>query len=91
MALDFPDRPNCNTEELRQDVVDLVSQLQTRTITATVGASETVIAHGLGQTPASVSVLPHADRRVWRVRASDRQYLYLQASASAECTITVSL
>lgn len=87
----FPDRPNCSTEDLRRDVRDTVEKLGRAPIVATIGTSATAIAHGLGEVPTIVSVLPHADANVWRAVAADKKFIYLQASTAVECTIRIAV
>jgi hypothetical protein len=55
----------------------------------TIGITETTVAHGLGYTPTEISIVPRADARVWRSNAPDATNLYLTASASVSCDITV--
>lgn len=60
-----------------------------KTLTATIEATQTTVAHGLGYTPTSVSIVPGADARVWQSAAADATNVYLTASVSASCMINV--
>ena len=54
----------------------------------TIGTAETLIPHNLASIPYDVKAgLPSVDARIWKSRAPDAQYVYLQASVA--CTVTV--
>lgn len=55
----------------------------------TVGVTQTTVAHGLAYTPTEISIVPRADARVWRSAAPDATNLYLTASVSVACDISV--
>jgi len=56
---------------------------------ATVGVTNTVIAHGLGYIPNNISITPFADARVWISASATTTNINLTASASVLCQIRV--
>lgn len=55
----------------------------------TVGTTATQVQHQLGYAPSHVTVLPLGDARVWQSSAPDATYIYLIASASVACRLSV--
>jgi hypothetical protein len=55
----------------------------------TVGTTQTVIPHGLGSAPNTVTVLPLGNAQVWQTAAPDATNIYLAASASIACRVSV--
>jgi len=53
----------------------------------TINAAETQVAHGLRSRPRTCRVLPYADARVWRTRAPDDTFVYLQASTQVQADV----
>jgi hypothetical protein len=72
-----------------QSMTGWVREFATVLANQTIGITETTVAHGLGYTPTEISIVPRADARVWRSNAPDATNLYLTASASVSCDITV--
>jgi len=58
-------------------------------LTAPVGPSETVLAHGQGYTPTIVSLIASSNARVWQSSPPDDQYIYLTASTSTTVIMTL--
>ena len=91
MPFDFPDSPNCSTEELRLNLKNVLFPLiPVRPILATIGTSETMVAHGLGQVPTGVRWFPRGDARVWRSKAPNETHVFLIASTSVDVDIEVT-
>lgn len=64
-------------------------RMEPKMLSATIGATQTTVAHGLGYTPTTVNVMPSADARVWQSAVADSTNVYLTASTSASCAISV--
>lgn len=58
-------------------------------LTATIGTTQTAVAHGLGYVPTSVGITPAASATVWQSQAADTTSVYLTAIASVSCQINV--
>lgn len=91
MPFEFPDNPTSTVEELRLDLKNnLFPHIPVRPITATIGTTETRVAHGLGSVPTGVRWFPRADARVWRSKAPNSTHVFLTASTSVVCDIEVT-
>jgi len=59
-------------------------------VTATVGATQTAIAHGLSYIPMTIEITMTSAGNVWRSAVSDGTYVYLTAdSAGRTCEVMV--
>ena len=54
-----------------------------KTVTATIGTSQTTVAHGLGYTPTVVSILTKANANVWQSAVADATNVYLTSSVAS--------
>lgn len=88
----YKDTPLSDTNEEFNEIwqrLDALGVTRRLTINATVGITETEIRHQLGKKPTSVVPVPRADARVWQTRNATATSLYLAASASVKCDITI--
>lgn len=58
-------------------------------LTGTVGTSATTWPHGLDYTPTIEAIVPLGDARVWQSSAPDATNIYLQASSSVVCNVSL--
>jgi hypothetical protein len=54
-----------------------------KTVTATIGTSQTTVAHGLGYTPTVVSILIKSNANVWQSAVADATNIYLTSSVAS--------
>jgi hypothetical protein len=93
MAFNFLKAPPATVEQLWKAIVQILfPQLEPVIISGvTIGATETVIAHGQRATPRFVVAVPRTSAYAWQSTPADAKYLYLTASGSATFDLQVIL
>jgi hypothetical protein len=80
--LDFPTRPDGDLPTLWRALLRLIPQLESHFVTATIGTTETAVAHGLGSTPRLMVPVARGNATVWRSSDPDTKCGYFTASTS---------